>query len=115
MTISCTQILREGERPEYRYPPRPADRLRRPRSAVGTGETLGLVPKAPQLVTEEVERHRSRHGQGLSGYLGESRGLHEQHQDQQAETQRHETHDDEADGLKVDPSIAGVERPVTVE
>src|SRR6478672_6364035 len=107
MTISCTQILREGERPEYRYPPGPADRLGGPRSTHRVGETLGLVAKAPELVAEEVERHRRAHGERLCRDLRDAHRLHEQHQDEQAEAQRDEAHDDEADGLEMDPPVAG--------
>src|ERR1039458_2014207 len=110
MTISCTQILREGERPEYRSPLSARRGLRRPGSEAGAGETFGLLPKAPKLVTEEVQRHRRRHGERLGWHLGDPGALHEQREQQQAEGLGYEADNEEADRLKACMTIPCVER-----
>src|SRR5271166_2896744 len=108
MTISCTGILREGAGPKYRYPLSARRRPERPRSELRGGDALRLGPEAPELVAEKVQRHGSRDGQRLCRDLGHTGGFHEQREENEAEAERHETHEDEAHRLKAGPATSGV-------
>src|SRR5271170_7028033 len=115
MTISCTKILREGGRPEYRYP---LSARNGPTAAPGRVRQPGPSasrPKAPQLVAQEVQWHRAADRERLGGHLGDPGDLDEQRQQQQADGLGNEADDQEADGLAVGAIASRVERPVAVE
>src|ERR1019366_3701192 len=115
MTISCTNSLREGERPEYRYP------LSAGRSRGGTAlgsrrsRPSASGPEAPELVAEEVQRPGCALGRGPRPDLRHPCRLHQQREKQQAEAKRHQADDEEANRLRACAIAASVERPMTVQ
>ena len=81
----------------------------------GNGSPQARIRKLQSLLPRKFSGVDASHGQRLRRHLRDAAKLHQQREQHEPESERHQAHHEEADRLEVDLAGRGVERPVAVE